>query len=95
MAVSRPQIGVENGRALSRYYVFTLNNYTDEEKRLIKKAVESKTCIGRTKHVITYCCYGEEKGESGTPHLQGYLECSSQGIVDSISQNFTISHVWF
>jgi len=81
MAVSRPEIQVDKvGRTpFSRYYVFTLNNYSDDEKRQIKSAVENKTCIGKSKHVISYCCYGEEVAESGTKHLQGYLELSDRG----------------
>jgi len=45
-----------------RRYVFTLNNYTAEE-------IES---IGTS--TFRYIIYGREIGESGTPHLQGYLE---------------------
>lgn len=46
----------------SRRYVFTLNNYTAEE-------IES---IGTS--TFRYIIYGKEIGESGTPHLQGYME---------------------
>lgn len=48
--------------ARTRGWVFTLNNPTAEEISLIK-AMECK-------HLV----YGEEFGESGTPHLQGYVE---------------------
>lgn len=48
-----------------RKYVFTLNNYTDEDKTMIKEYLD-KTA---TKFV-----FGEEVGEKGTPHLQGYME---------------------
>lgn len=47
------------GRALS--CCFTLNNYTAEELTAIR---------GDTVH-YKWLCYGEEVGESGTPHLQG------------------------
>ena len=45
----------------SRNWVFTLNNYNDDEEAHIQSA-ECK-----------YLVYGREVGESGTPHLQGYV----------------------
>lgn len=49
----------------SRNYVWTLNNYTEEElATLSSEEFKSKTL---------YCVYGKEKGEEkATPHLQGY-----------------------
>lgn len=45
----------------SRGYVFTLNNWTEEEERKLKEV----DC--------QYLVYGYEQGEEGTPHLQGYI----------------------
>lgn len=45
-----------------RAFVFTINNYTDE----VVEALHSYEC--------RYLVYGKEVGESGTPHLQGYVE---------------------
>lgn len=42
-------------------WIFTLNNYTDEEILKIQN------------FSVNYLIYGKEKGESGTPHLQGYV----------------------
>lgn len=49
----------KNTRA--RRWCFTLNNYTESELDNIS-AIECK-----------YLLYGHEKGENGTPHLQGYI----------------------
>lgn len=49
----------------SRKWCFTLNNYTDEEVNKINKLGENKT--------IKWLLYGKEKGENGTPHLQGCI----------------------
>lgn len=45
-----------------RSYCFTLNNYTEDDETRIQAIV------------CRYLIYGRETGESGTPHLQGYIE---------------------
>lgn len=50
----------------SRRYVFTLNNYTDKERELLRSVPQ----------FITYIGWGVEVGASGTPHLQGLLVCT-------------------
>lgn len=53
--------------ARSKYWTFTLNNYTDADVEHIRKIREIfPSC--------TYLVFGREVGEAGTPHLQGYLE---------------------
>jgi len=49
----------------SQRFVFTLNNYTDEVEQLLSVFSERDDCA--------YLTYGREVGESGTPHLQGYV----------------------
>lgn len=50
-------------------YVFTLNNYTDDD------VAAYKASIGKCG--VTYCIFGfEEAPSTGTPHLQGYLQCN-------------------
>ena len=60
--------------ARSRGWVFTLNNPTADEISLIK-AMECK-------HIV----YGEEFGESGTPHLQGYVELKEKISAKRLNQ---------
>lgn len=47
--------------ARSRAWTFTLNNYTPEEELKTKE------------FECAYIVYGRERGEEGTPHLQGYV----------------------
>lgn len=47
-------------------WCWTLNNYTLEEIVLLRTLVLTGKC--------KYIMWGKEVGESGTPHLQGYLE---------------------
>lgn len=49
---------------MSRSYCFTLNNYTVNELEEIYKSLG----------IFRYFICGAEKGEKGTPHLQGYFE---------------------
>lgn len=48
-----------------RLWCFTLNNYSDDERGLLGLAFGTGE--------IDYACYQPERGENGTPHLQGFL----------------------
>lgn len=50
----------------SRRWCFTINNPKEGDEAHCKQLV--------TDGVLTYVIYGREKGEKGTPHLQGYAE---------------------
>lgn len=51
----------------ARAYVFTINNYTDDDLNHLADL--------ETVENVTYAIWGFETGESGTPHIQGYIEC--------------------
>lgn len=46
-------------------FCFTINNYTESDIAKLKDAENAE--------ILRYLCYGRERGESGTPHLQGYV----------------------
>lgn len=51
----------------NRHYVFTINNYTDDDLNAIGD-IDPKT------EGVSYLIAGLEVGEGGTPHIQGYVE---------------------
>lgn len=50
--------------AASSYWTFTLNNFTDEEFKILEIEIKNNCLDYRVQ---------EEIGESGTPHLQGFI----------------------
>lgn len=54
------------GAMQTKYYCFTLNNYTDAELEQLGSL--------RNDDRVQYIICGQEVGESGTPHIQGYVE---------------------
>lgn len=65
----------------SRQYCFTLNNYTEEEE----KALQELLC--------EYLVYGREKGENGTPHLQGYVRFANARAFSAIKKLMPRAHL--
>lgn len=51
-------------------WCFTLNNPTDKEKELIKNSL--------TEDQVIFAVVGQEVGENGTPHLQGFVNWKSK-----------------
>lgn len=49
----------------SRHWCFTLNNYSENHVETLRELGQSAQ--------VSYLVYGKEIGESGTPHLQGYV----------------------
>lgn len=58
-----------------RAYCFTLNNYSDDDITEIKK-VE-----------CSYLVFGKEVGESGTPHLQGFIHFTNPRTMTGVKKD--------
>lgn len=56
----------------SRNWCFTLNNYTDDDLQWVST------------YGYSYCIFAKEVGESGTPHLQGYMEFPSVKLLTTL-----------
>lgn len=68
----------------ARNVCFTLNNPTDAERKAYHAYLEAK---------CTYAVCGEEKGESGTPHLQGYAEWSTSRRFATLQRALPRAHL--
>lgn len=66
----------------AKNYCFTLNNYSDVELQALAQAsaelLESKS--------IRYMVYGREVGDSGTPHLQGFVSFNARKTLQTVKQ---------
>lgn len=58
----------------ARAWCFTLNNYSEEEYEKI------------TKLSCKYLVVGKEVGDSGTPHLQGYVEFDNPRMLTGVKK---------
>lgn len=54
-----------------RRWQWTLNNYNDSERNFLQSLGQQLATP------LKFLCYGEEIGEQGTPHLQGYCEVTT------------------
>lgn len=59
----------------ARSWVFTVNNYNDQDEDRIKN-IKCK-----------YLIYGKEVGEQGTPHLQGTIQYPTQRVFKSVKKD--------
>lgn len=73
-----PEEVKDKGDARIRGFVFTLNNYSEDEVNVIKNFFMEKCNWG---------IFGYEVGENGTPHLQGALQRKNPITIKGLKKN--------
>jgi Putative viral replication protein len=59
-------------------WCFTLNNYSEEDVDNLQNLVGTHECV--------YIIFGKEIGESGTPHLQGFVSFSKRTYLTEVKK---------
>lgn len=62
-----PTLALAN-MSIARAWTFTINNFDDHDETKL-----DAVCSRLSTQEVRYAIIGKEKGESGTPHLQGYV----------------------
>ncbi len=70
---------------MSKYYMFTCNNYTETSIALILEVFNTKG--------VEYLTYQKETGEQGTKHLQGYVCFNKIKKKSTVINFFTGCHI--
>lgn len=67
-------------RDQSTNWVFTLNNYSDDELASLAILCDEEHPFELSASRVAALACSEEVGLRGTPHLQGYLQLTKKGI---------------
>lgn len=67
----------------SKSYCFTINNPTEVDDRNIEEL----------KNEALYLIYGHERGESGTPHYQGFVMFANQRSLNAVKRIIPRAHL--
>lgn len=65
---------------MSKNWCFTVNNYSEGDENLFKELA------------CAYMVYGREVGESGTPHLQGFVSLNSNSRLSGVKKIHAGAH---
>jgi len=65
----------------ARSWIVVINNYTEDDELLLKN------------DNFSYLVYGYEIGESGTPHIQGYIEYKSTKLFKTMKNRYKTAHI--
>lgn len=68
-----------------RDYCFTINNYSDDDLEELKKLEDHK----QTRYIIA----GQEVGEEGTKHIQGYVYFHIQTAFSTVKKMLSRAHI--
>ena len=71
-------------RSQLRNFVFTWNNYTSDDVKVVEDYI---------KEHCKYGVFGREVGESGTSHLQGYMELKKRTRFNTLRKALNNSHI--
>lgn len=61
-----------------KHWCFTLNNYTQQDVKNLKQYIKSQD--------VTYGILGFERGESGTEHIQGYIQFAKRRRFNNVRE---------
>lgn len=75
-----------NNSGKARNMVFTWNNYQN---------CEYENCLKKLSEDCKYLVYGFEVGESGTPHLQGYVELKNPRSYKALNKEYFCNSAYF
>lgn len=78
----------------SRSYCWTMNNYDAEAVENIHRTFEHDSSNDGD-HLFRYIIWGCEVGESGTPHLQGYMELTKPVRFTQLLKYDVFAHTHF
>lgn len=73
----------------AKNWCFTLNNYTEDE---MNNFFPKETCDFHDGGITYYIC-GKEKGEQGTPHLQGYVQFKKKIRMNQVKNWFKTERI--
>lgn len=74
---------IETGQ--SPNWCFTLNNYVPDDEQILRDLFEDGSA--------TYLVFGREIGESGTPHLQGFIAFSKKHRFQGVTRMIPRAHL--